>query len=881
MAQENLNMVRRWRCLPVLFLMATAAPIWAQTAYVPPASPRATLNFNPDWKFIREDVSGAQASGFDDAAWSTVSTPHTYNDVDTFNRLISHSGGQQGAYMGPAWYRKHFKLPADMQGRKLILEFEGLRQTARFYVNGKELGLYENGITAYGLDITGAVQFGDADNVLAVRVDNSDKYQEEATKTGFQWESKDFNPNYGGLHQRVWLHVAGKIYQTLPIYEGLKTTGTYIYPSDIAVNDKTATINVESQVANESGDQTPVTLSVAIVDGHGILRGKFDGDTVDMVNGEKSILKASGKLSGAEFWSPDHPAMYDVYTILNADGKVIDVKKTATGFRKAEFRGGAGTGGIYINDKFTYLTGYAQRSTDEWAGLGQAYPDWMHDLNAHIVRDSNANYMRWMHISPQKVDVEAYDRAGIVEVCPAGDKEKDVTGIQWNQRMAVMRDSIIYYRNNPSVLFWEAGNNSITPEHMQQMVDLRKELDPSGGRAMGCRTLNDQGATPITEYFGVMIGQDPKTDALKGPEDLFRAYSAQRRDRLPLVETEDFRDEGARRFWDDFSPPHFGFKKGPNDTYAWNSETFCLAAALRYHAYDLNRISNTDPAHSKWAGYASIYFFDSNADGRQQSSEVCRVSGKVDAVRLPKQIYYTYQVMQNPRPQVHIIGHWNYPAETKKTIYVASNTPSVELLLNGQSIGKSDSPARIAFDQDGKAQLNRGESTGYIFAFADVAFRPGTLRAVGLKDGKVAAEDELKTAGPAASIRLTPHTGPRGLQADGQDVAFFDVEVVDANGERCPTDEGRIDFDVTGPCIWRGGYNSGVLNSTNNKYLSTECGINRVAVRATLTPGPIMLTAKRPGLAPATVTVDAVPFDVKSGLSVSFPPRLVTEVTMR
>ena len=132
----------------------------------------------------------------------------------------------------------------------------------------------------------------------------------------------------------------------------------------------------------------------------------------------------------------------------------------------------------------------------------------------------------------------------------------------------------------------------------------------------------------------------------------------------PLIETEDFRDEGARRFWDDYSPPYFGFKKGPKDTYGWNSETFALASAGRYWAYWTNRISNPDPAHSKWSGYASIYFSDSNADGRQQSSEVARVSGKVDAVRLPKPIYFAHRVMQNPQPDVHILGHWTYPEET-------------------------------------------------------------------------------------------------------------------------------------------------------------------------------------------------------------------------
>ncbi|HEY2761628.1 MAG TPA: DUF4982 domain-containing protein, partial [Pirellulales bacterium] len=550
----------------------------------------------------------------------------------------------------------------------------------------------------------------------------------------------------------------------------------------------------------------------------------------------------------------------DVYTMLTVDGKVVDVCKTTTGFRKTEFKGGAGTGGVFINDRFVYLKGFAQRSSDEWAGLGQAYPDWMHDFTAKLIRDCHGNYVRWMHVTPQKVDVESLDRFGVVEVAPAGDKERAAQGRQWEQRLEVMADSMIYFRNHPSILFWEAGNNGIPADQMQQMIDLKNQWDPHGGRVMGCRTLEDAAATPVAEYFGVMIGQDPRTDALKTSTQIFRAYSAERRDRAPMIETEDFRDEGARRFWDDYSPPYFGFKPGPNDTYHWNSETFTLAAAKRYWEYWSNRISNADPAHAKWSGYASIYFSDSNADGRQQSSEVARCSGKVDAVRLPKEIYYAYRVMQNPRPDIHVIGHWNYPADTKKTVYVIANTTSVELLLNGKSIGKSNKP-----------------EDGYVFAFANVKWEPGTIEAVGYNDDKEACRHELATAGPAKQIQLTPIVGPGGWQADGEDVALIDVEVVDEQGRRCPTDDARIDFTLTGPAVWRGGYNSGKTNSTNNLYLNTECGINRVAIRSTLTAGAVSLVAKREGLVDGELKLESKAVKIDNGLSEAVSRRLVPE----
>jgi beta-galactosidase len=841
---------------PIL-LALTVLGAWAQTApYAPPPSPRARLNFDLNWKFIRDDVPGAEAPAFDDSAWATVSTPHSFNDVDSFRQIISHSGGDRGTYKGLAWYRKHFKLPARLAGNRIFLEFEGMRQAGDIFLNGKPVGLYENGVTAYGLDISGAVHFGSEDNVLAVKVDNRTTYQERATNTTFEWNANDFNPDHGGINRHVWLHVTGKIYQTLPLYYGLESTGVYVHAAHFNIAGKTADVTVDSEVRNASGDRATVELSTVIVDRNGQVRARFHGDSVDMVDGEKTVLTATGGLKDARFWSPEDPYLYDVYTVLTVDGKTVDVNKVVTGFRQTAFKGGAGTGGVYLNGKFVYLKGFAQRSSNEWAGLGGAYPDWLHDFQARLVRDDHANYIRWMHIAPQRVDSDAADRFGIIQICPAGDKERDVEGRQWEQRLEVMRDTMIYFRNSPSILFWEAGNTVVTVEHIQQMVALRKQWDPDGGRVMGARG-NDNAAlntatTPIAEFYGVMIGQDARTDQLDTPTAMFRGYSAVRRDRAPLIETEDYREEGARRFWDDFSPPYFGFKKGPNDTWQFTSESFALGSIKRYWAYWENRISNPDPAHSKWGGYASIYFSDSDADGRQDSSEVCRVSGKVDAVRLPKEIYFAHRVMQNEQPDIHILGHWSYPADRKtvKTINVIANTQSVELFVNGKSAGVNSQPA-----------------SGYIFAFPNVEFAPGRLKAVGSNAGKSVAQTELATAGPPAQIKLTLIAGPRGLQADGQDAALIDVEVVDAQGRRCPTDDDKIDFTVAGPGVWRGGYNSGKVDSTNNLYLNTECGINRVSVRSTLSAGAITVTASRPGLKSAQIKIVSTPVRIVDGLA--------------
>jgi beta-galactosidase len=881
-------MIRRIKigvCAAIWTLLMMPLVVAAQ--YAPPASRHAVYNFNPGWKFIRKDVPGAQRPGFDDSNWESISTPHTFNDVDSYDHIISHSGGDRHAWAGITWYRKHFRLPRGAKRDNVLIVFEGIRQAAKFWLNGHAVGLFQNGVTPCALNLTRYMNFDGKDNVIAVRVNNSVNYKQIGTGVAYEWEGRAFNPDYGGLHSDVRLVLTGKTYQTLPYYDSLGTKGIYIYPSHFSFSGHTCAVHVVSQVHNGSSRAANVTLSAVLVDAAGNACATLPGQTTTLAAGATGTLLARGQLTDAHFWNVKAPYLYRVYCILTVDGKVADVQRVTTGFRQVLFKGGVGRGGIYVNGKFVYLTGYAQRSEDDWAGLGQAYPDWMHDYNAALIRSTHANYIRWMHISPQPVDVRACDRFGIVEVCPAGDKEYDpalrkglppaVAKAQWRQRIAVMRDAMILYRDDPSIFFWEGGNSVLTPAHMRQMVALRKQLDPHGYTAVGYRGNSDNAAnqalTPIAEYYGVMIGQARRTNRVVKPGQMFRAYSVARRNRAPLIECEDFRDEAARRFWDNHSPPFFGFKPGPHDTYHWNSETFCLAAAVRYFDYWRNRISNTNPARSKWSAYASIYWSDCNADGRQDSSEVCRVSGKVDAVRLPKQAYYVYRVMQNPQPDIHIIGHWTYPAGTVKTIYVAANhCRTVELFINGRLAGKANHPCDFV-DTYHHRDENMGK-TGYIYAFPNIAFTPGVIKAQGWANGRMLVQDSIDTAGKPDQLRLTVFTGPDGLQADGSDVAFIDFEVVDAKGERCPTVYKRVHFTVTGPAVWRGGYDSGIVNSVDKLHLIAECGVNRVAIGSTERAGIITLTASSPGLQPATVRITSRPAAITGGLETQMPQRL-------
>ena len=171
-------------------------------------------------------------------------------------------------------------------------------------------------------------------------------------------------------------------------------------------------------------------------------------------------------------------------------------------------------------------------------------------------------------------DLRACDRAGIVCTQPAGDKEKETFGRQWRQRTEVMRNILIAYRNHPSILFWEAGNNAISAGHMREMRRLKEELDPRGGRRMGCRTINTEDVLAESEYVGTMLNRHAARFLAEHGPDHGTEYS---------------REEAPRRVWDDYTPPDFDYRnrylgKGGRkqkglDFYDLTSEDLALANA--------------------------------------------------------------------------------------------------------------------------------------------------------------------------------------------------------------------------------------------------------------------------------------------------------------
>lgn len=798
---------------------------------------RHKYNFNSDWLLSVGDANGAEQQKYTDNGWKKVTLPHAFNEDEAFRYSIDELTDTI------VWYRKHFRLPAGSEGKKVFIEFEGVRQAADFYINGKHIGLHENGVMAVGFDLTPYISYN-KENVIALRIDNNWQYRERGTNTKFQWNDRNFNANYGGLPKNVWLHLTDKLYQTLPLYSNLQTTGVYIYAENIRVKSRKAIIHAESEIKNEYRKKQQVAYQVEIQDREGKIVKTMSGESITLQPGETAVVKASAEVDNLHFWSWGYGYLYTVKTSLWIDGKKTDEVTTRTGFRKTRF----GNGKIWLNDRVLQMKGFAQRTSNEWPALGLSVPAWLSDYSNGLMVECNANLVRWMHVTPWKQDIESCDRVGLIQAMPAGDSEKDRQGRQWEQRTELMRDAIIYNRNNPSILFYESGNESISREHMLEMKAIRDKYDPYGGRAIGSREMLD---IREAEYGGEM---------------LYINKSAHH----PMWATEYCRDEALRKYWDNYSYPYHKHGEGSKAykstvtnkvqkqvdarAYNQNQDSFAIENIRRWYDYWRERPGTGFRVSS---GGVKIIFSDSNTHFR--GVENYRRSGATDAMRIPKDLFYALQTMwdgwvDTENPRIHIIGHWNYEESIIKPVHVVSSADSVALFLNGKSLGESI------------------QEYHFLHTYNDVKFEAGKLEAVGYdQNGKECCRTELQTAGKPERIQLNLMQSPAGWKADGADVVMVQVEVVDKDGRRCPLANDLISFEMEGPAEWRGGIAQGENNYILSQKLPVECGVNRVLIRSLTEAGKVHLKASAAGLQSAEINFTSLPIEVKNGLSQYIP----------
>ena len=517
---------------------------------------------------------GAQGVAFNDAGWSNVSAPHTYNDTDTFDDWsIRGHHGEQNQWGGRTWYRKTFTVSKTFEGKKIYIEFEAVRQVAEVYFNGKLLGTSKTGFIPFGFDLTPYVQFG-KQNVLAVMCDNrfmkdplglepsssgapassnplniaptaspalavvQNKFNEaipdsveELQAYQIPWNNPHWHPAHGGIYRNVRLYVLDPLHISLPLYSFLQTAGPYVYASDISA--ESATINLEVPIENSrsTGEKVEMVAQVLDRDGQVMLTMRHDGEVVAGASGTFSV---SGTLPKPQLWESDFPYLYHVVCTLEVNGQAVDSTEIPLGIRTVKWTADKG---FFINGHHEKLHGWGQKPTDEWAGLGAAQPDWLHFCTLNLMKEAGGNWVRWGHCAAGPSMIEACDELGLMVEQPGVDGESDTVRAAWKLRASAWRDMIIYYRNDPSILIWEGGNQKVTRAHAAELRGYMDKYDPHGGRAYAHRRSDETDG----EFMDVCIGTEGGWELKK----------------LPVVEGEYDREESPRRVWDDFSPPTF------------------------------------------------------------------------------------------------------------------------------------------------------------------------------------------------------------------------------------------------------------------------------------------------------------------------------------
>jgi hypothetical protein len=457
-------------------LLLVVAAMLCSPAVLPAAELRQSINVNREWKFQLGDIAGADAAAFADSKWDAANLPHSFSmpyfAADRF-------------YVGYGWYRKHFEAPVAWSGQRVSLEFDGVFQVAEVFVNGRRIGEHKGGYTGFSLDITGAVKPGD--NVLAVRVNNNWDAR-LAPRAGEHTFS-------GGIYRNVRLVV------TAPVH--VAWYGTSVTTPQ--VSKESATVNVKTEVVNESDAAKSVTLKTSVADAKGKTVARMESTQSIRPRATNIFDQTSQAIANPKLWSPEHPNMYSVKTVVLDDGKPVDDYTSPLGFRWFKWTADQG---FFLNGEHYYFKG--ANVHQDHAGWGDAVAESGFFRDVKLVKDAGFDFIRGSHYPHAPAFSRACDELGLLfwsENCfwgtgyfrspwassgyptdPADEPEFEASV------KASLRDMIRIHRNHPSIIIWSMSNEpffsdgKVLPKvrnFLKELVACSHELDPTRPAAIG------------------------------------------------------------------------------------------------------------------------------------------------------------------------------------------------------------------------------------------------------------------------------------------------------------------------------------------------------------------------------------------------------------
>ena len=788
---------------------------------------RLVIDFNKDWKFFLGNDSTAIIPAFNDSHWRKLSLPHDWSIEFDFSK--DYPATTQGGALpgGIGWYRKNFILPVAAKDKNVSIEFDGVYKNNEVWINGHYVGKRPYGYVPFSYDLTPYLLQSPQKNVIAVKVDNSQ-----------QPDSRWYTGS--GIYRNVKLVIKNKI----SIDDRNLFLTTHITPQNKAV-----ILDIQGNTTAGSVSPTASKIKVSVLDSSGKL---ILSETMysTLINGFHNF-HAQYIIGSSKFWDIQNPYLYKLkLELLNGYGTVLDDVTTLFGIRYFDFHNQKG---FSLNGKPLKIYGVCMHH--DLGALGAAF-----NINAarrqlKILKEMGCNAIRFSHNPPAAEMLDLCDQMGFLVIDEAFDmwqKRKNKFDYhldfeEWHKKdieAMVLRD-----RNHPSVFMWSIGNeireqfDSTGTSITKELVSLVKNLDPTRPVTSALtETFPEKNFITKSNALDVLGFNYKDYDYPELPKR-FPGQKFIALETASALETRGVYElpSDSIRTW----PPNYKVQ----DTFAGNKD-FTSSAYDNTHAYWGNSHERSWLAVKNNQHIAGAFVwsgFDYLGEPMPYPKFPARSSyyGIIDLAGFPKDVYYMYQSEWTTKPVLHIFPHWNPTrggtgwkhGQLVDVWAYYNNADEVELFLNERSLGvkrKNDSTLHVMWR---------------------VNFEAGTLKAVSRKNGKVVLIKEIKTPGEPHHIGLT--ADKTNLKADGNDLSFITVRILDKNGNLVPDADNLIEFSVAGNGILAGtdnGYQADTISLKSNKRKCWK-GMALAIIQSSEKKGNITLTAKSPGLSLAILTL--------------------------
>jgi beta-galactosidase len=782
-----------------------------------------------------ENGGGSPAEpAFDDVKWKNTRLPHDWAIEGPFRRDLDNSTGAL-PWRGIGWYRKAFEIPAPLEGKRVYLDFDGAMANAKVYLNGKLVGGWPYGYNSFRVDLTPALRFG-GKNVLAVRLDT------------VHWGSR-------------WYPGAGIYRNTrLVVTEPVHVAHWGVAVTTPRISSTAATADFAVSIDNDSNKSASVSAEVAIVSPEGAVVAESSPETLAVPAGKTAAAKLSVDIPKPMLWSLNAPNLYKAVVRIKSDGELVDEYPVTFGIRTIE---ATPRDGFKLNGRRVEIKGVCNHH--DLGPLGAAVNKRALERQLEILKEMGCNAIRTSHNPPAPELLDLCDRMGFLVVDEAfdcwkrGKRPYDYSALfdEWKEKdlkALVDRD-----RNHPSVIIWSIGNevpDQGNAKMAKELRDIVHRLDPTRPVVL-CVNSGRVGLTPVAQAVDIMgynynLGCYPKFFAR--PENAG----------TPLLGSETASCISTRGIY--FFPieknKRADFQITSYDTYypGWGCTPDRQFQALDEFPATLGEFVWTgfdylgEPTPYNGDATVLLNFSDPKERARQKKEldKIGRIAvpsrssyfGILDLCGFPKDRFYAYQARwRTELPMVHILPHWNWPGRVGKTtpVHVYTSGDEAELFLNGKSLGRK----------------KKGPKE-YRLRWDEVKYQPGELKAVAYKNGKKWAETTVKTSDAPATLSLSPDRPE--IKADGEDLSFVTLRVLDANGIVVPTAAAPVEFSIDGPGEIVATGNGDPTNRIpfGSKKRPAFNGLALVVIRSIPgKTGTITLEARSPGLKPAKTAISA------------------------